>query len=181
MGLTMTFPGVMVKVKWSTTCSRAWHMWNTFVTGMFLSGVPPLIDCDIITETLATVAACFSKDFTPYILRNVFMYVLQFQRRLPTLTMALRPRSVFEVPGPGIRETRTSVWTPAAWLPLPDWPQRMSPLSDSLSLIWAETGEDRSELRNSDLASAAWVQSHLWRDAEGVSRYFTIINKASRT
>lgn len=101
MGLTMTFPGVMVKVKWSTTCSRAWHMWNTFVTGMFLSGVPPLIDCDIITETLATVAACFSKDFTPYILRNVFMYVLQFQRRLPTLTMALRPRKC--------------VWSPWTW------------------------------------------------------------------
>lgn len=81
----------------------------------------------------------------------------------------------------GIRETRASVWTLAAWLPLPDWPQRMSSLSDSLSLIWAETGEGGSELKNSDLASAAWVQSHLWRDAEVVSRCFTIINKASRT
>lgn len=100
MGLTMTSPGVMVKVKWSITCARARYMWNTFVTGMFLSGVPLLIDCDIITKTLATVAACFSSCslLTPYILRSVLKYVFQFRRRLPTLTVALRPRKCVWIP-----------------------------------------------------------------------------------
>lgn len=89
--------------------------------------------------------------------------------------------NVFRFPGPGIGETRTSAWPQAAWLQFPDWLWRVALLSESSSLIWAETGEDSSILKDSDPASAAWIQSHLWVDAELVSRCLAVISKAPHT
>lgn len=94
MDLTVTSTGIVVKVKWSPTCARARQMQNTFVTGIFLPKVPALLDCDIITKTLATFAVWFSKDFTLYILRCVLRHVFQFQVQLPALMATLRPWSV---------------------------------------------------------------------------------------
>lgn len=74
MGLTVTFAGVTFEVKLNLACAGARQMRDTlFVAGIFLSGVPILIDCDIITKK----PACFLKEFTPYIFRGVLRYAFQ--------------------------------------------------------------------------------------------------------
>lgn len=97
MGQLMTFTGVMVKVKGSIMCARTRQVQNTFVTGIVRSKVLVLSGCDTITKSLATFADCFSKDFTPYILRCVFRFACQFGVQLPTLKVALRTCRVFIV------------------------------------------------------------------------------------
>lgn len=75
-----------------------------------------------------------------------------------------------------LEETRTTLKPPAAWPLLPDFLGGCVAVEKSLS--WAETGEDSYDLMDWDWASTAWIQSHLWADAELVSKCLTVVNKA---